>query len=73
MVFLTKCLRHVRRYPKLALLGRAIGESQKIRSNFSLSAQYIDLNGSQHNMLADVVNAGPSCGFRGVDRPGAMV
>ena len=59
--------------PKLALLGRAIGESQKICSNFSFSVQYADLNGSRLNMLTAVVGVGPSCIFRGVDKPGAMV
>ena len=60
-------------YPKLALLGRTIGESQKIRSDFSFSIQYGDLNDSQHNMLTAVVDVAPSCGFRGNYNRGAIV
>ena len=63
-----------RSQPKLAHLGRAIGESQKkIRSDFSLSVQYVDLNDSLHNMLTADVGGGPSCGFRRVDKPGVIV
>ena len=46
---------------------------KKIRSDFSISVQYVDLNDSQHDMLTSVVSVGPSCGFREVDKPGAIV
>ena len=46
---------------------------KKIRSDFSFSVQYVDLNDSQLNMLTAVVGVGQSCGFRGFDKPDAMV
>ena len=59
--------------PSWHFWGMPSENPKKIRPDFSFSVQYVDLNDSQLNMLTAFVGVGPSCGFRGVDKPCAIV